>query len=173
MRTLTGPHTTGGSLASRRAYTGARSCRDAPCSRGRGFTVIELLVVIVILGIVAGMVTLSVAPSEQRRLTEELDRLAALFRLAHDEARISGRAITWEAGADGYRFLVSDDERGGNESDDPLRPRIWPFEVQEVDAPEIVFGREPLMSPVRVEIVTPTRVVIMDIDAFGELTVVQ
>ena len=45
--------------------------------------------------------------------------------------------------------------------------------MPEVDAPEIVFGREPLMSPVRVEIVTPTRVVIMDIDAFGELTVVQ
>ena len=124
MQTLTGPHTTGGSLASRRAYTGARSCRDAPCSRGRGFTVIELLVVIVILGVVAGMVSLSVAPSEQRRLTEELDRLAALFRLAHDEARISGRAITWEAGADGYRFLVSDDERGGNESDDPLRASL-------------------------------------------------
>ena len=42
-----------------------------------------------------------------------------------------------------------------------------------VDAPEIVFGREPLMSPVRVQIATPKRMVIMDIDAFGELTVVQ
>ena len=51
--------------------------------------------------------------------------------------------------------------------------RAWPFEVVAVDAPEIVFGREPLMSPVRVQIATPKRMVIMDIDAFGELTVVQ
>jgi hypothetical protein len=29
------------------------------------------------------------------------------------------------------------------------------------------------MSPVRVQIATPTRVVIMDLDAFGELTVLQ
>jgi general secretion pathway protein H len=173
MQRLTCPITAGSSFAWLPARSEKRSSVDLPRSCVCGFTVIELLVVIVILGIVAGMVSLSIAPSEQRRLTEELDRLAALFRLAHDEARISGRAITWQAGAEGYRFLVSDDEQGGIESDDPLRPRTWPFEVQAVDAPEIVFGREPLMSPVRVEIVTPARVVIMDIDAFGELTVVQ
>ncbi len=173
MQALTWPITAAGSFACRRACSEKHSRADASRSRAGGFTVIELLVVIVILGIVAGMVTLSVAPSEQRRLAEELDRLAALFRLAHDESRISGRAITWQADSDGYRFLVADDERDASESDDPLRPRRWPFEVQTVDAPEIVFGREPLMSPVRVEIVTPARVVIMDIDAFGELTVVQ
>jgi general secretion pathway protein H len=173
MQALTRSNTAAGFFGRRRACfeENSHACPPRPCSGG--FTVIELLVVIVILGIVAGMVTLSVAPSEQRRLTEELDRLAALFRLAHDEARISGRAITWQAGADGYRFVVSDDERDASEPDDPLRPRTWPFEVQAVDAPEIVFGREALMSPVRVEIVTPTRVVIMDIDAFGELTVAQ
>jgi len=142
-------------------------------SRGRGFTLLELLVVIAILGIVAGMVSLSIAPSEHRRLNEELDRLAALFRLAHDEARIGGRAITWQADATGYGFVDSEGERGGATSDDPLRRRTWPFEVQGVDAPEVVFGREPLMSPVRVQIATPDRMVIMDVDAFGELTVLQ
>ncbi len=173
MQALTCSDFAAGFLACPRACSGKRLYACRPHLWTRGFTVVELLVVIVILGIVAGMVTLSVAPSEQRRLTEELDRLAALFRLAHDEARISGRVITWQASADGYRFLISDDEPDASESDDPLRARTWPFEVQTVDAREVVFGREPLMSPVRVEIVTPTRVVIMDIDAFGELTVVQ
>ena len=158
----------------------AEQCLQSPCPghrkvlrKGAGFTLLELLVVIAILGIVAGMVSLSIVPSEDRRLSEELDRLAALFRLAHDEARVMGRAISWRADDGGYWFIESDGERGGAASDDPLRARAWPFEVVAVDAPEIVFGREPLMSPVRVQIATPKRMVIMDIDAFGELTVVQ
>ena len=139
----------------------------------RGFTLLELLVVIVILGIVAGMVSLSIEPSEGRRMTEEVERLAALFRLANNEARVSGRTITWQADHDGYRFLESEDVRGDGNDDDPLRPRAWPFEVRSVDAPDLVFGREPLISPVRIQIATSTRQIVMDIDAFGELQVLQ
>jgi len=139
----------------------------------RAFTLLELLVVIAILGIVAGVVSLSIAPSEQRRVGEELERLAALLRLAHDEARVSGRAITWQADLHGYRFVRADDDDGEVATAGPLRARDWPFEVQRVSAPEIVFGREPLLSPARVEIATSGRVVIMQINAFGELAVVQ
>jgi general secretion pathway protein H len=173
MQPVTSPTVCASFAPGARSGSQGRFKAKVPTSREGGFTLLELLVVIVILGIVAGMVSLSIAPSEQRRLTEELDRLAALFRLAHDEARVGGIAITWQADAEGYRFLVSDGERGGIGSDDPLRARIWPFDVREVIAPDIVFGREPLMSPVRVQIATPTRVVIMDLDAFGELTVLQ
>lgn len=145
----------------------------ATAATARGFTLLELLVVIVILGIVAGMVTLSVAPSEDRRLTEEIDRLAALFRLANDEARVTGRAIRWRADLDGYQFLESETVRGVVDDDDPLRPRAWPVEVRLVEAPELVFGREPLMEPVRVHIATSRRDIVMDIDAFGEVEVTQ
>jgi type II secretion system protein H len=137
------------------------------------FTLLELLVVIAILGIVAGVVSLSIAPGEQRRLDEELARLAALFRLAHDEARVAGRAITWQADLGGYRFVRADDDDVEVTADGPLRERDWPFEVRRVIAPEIVFGREPLLSPARVEIATSRRVVIMQINAFGELAVQQ
>ncbi len=132
-----------------------------------------MLVVLVILGIVAGMVSLSVAPGEHHRMTYEVDRLAALFRLAHDETRVSGQPITWTADLDGYRFLVGDAVRGDDMPDDPLRPRAWPFPVQRVDAPVIVFGREPLLNPVQIRVAGTERVLTLHLDEFGTLTEVR
>ena len=139
----------------------------------RGYTLLELLVVIAILGIVAGMVSLSVAPAETRNSTEEVNRLAVLFRLASDEARISGQPIAWQADINGYRFVQSDGVRGESDSDDPLRPRDWPFEVRALHAPEVVFGREPLMAPAQIQIVTMSGEIDVEIDAFGEIEVAR
>lgn len=139
--------------------------------RARGATLLEILVVIVILGIVAGMVSLSIAPGETRRVSEEIDRLAALFRLANDEARITGRPIVWRADTDGYRFVQSDGVRGERDGQDPLRPRAWPFEVRQLDAPAIVFGREPMMDPTRLYIVTVTGEIAVEVDSFGQVNV--
>ena len=62
--------------------------------RRAGFTLIELLVVIAMLGIAAAVVALSVSGGEARLLREEAARLGALFRIAQDEARITGRTVS-------------------------------------------------------------------------------
>ena len=142
-------------------------------ARSYGFTLLELVVVIAILGVVAGLVSLSAAPAEHRRVDEELDRLAALFRLAHDEARISGQTITWEADAKGYRFVTVDGVRGQADADDPLRPRHWAFQVRSVQAPILAFGREPLMVPARMHLQTSTDDLTLEINTFGEMTVLR
>jgi general secretion pathway protein H len=137
----------------------------------RGFTLLELLVVLVILGVAAGVVSLSVAPSEERLVEREAQRLATLFRLAQDEARVRGRPVSWEADAQGYRFLM-----GGQKlqaADDPLRPRAWPFPVQHVVAPPLAFGPEPLLPPTEIRIVTPGRELVLALDAFGTVLVKQ
>lgn len=134
----------------------------------RGFTLLELLVVVAILGIVAGAASLTFAPVEARRVDEESERLAALFRLAQDEARITAREITWRADASGYRFDGPARERTAN---DPLRPRAWPFPVARVEPAEVRFGREPLLAPMQLRVVTPTRVATLAIDAFGDVRV--
>jgi len=140
-------------------------------ARENGFTLLELLVVVVILGIAAGVVSLSVSPSEDRLVAEEAERLAALFRLAQDEARVSARPLTWQADTRGYRFVGSDGPRSDN-PDDPLRPRDWPFQVQRVVVPKLVFGAEPLLQPCEMQITTLTREVVLRLDAFGMMTVV-
>lgn len=140
-----------------------------PPSCAHGFTLLELLAVVVIVAIAAGVVSLHVAPSEERLLAEEGERLAALFRLAQDEARVSGRPLSWQADARGYRFVAHDPPN--DRADDPLRPREWPFRVQRVEAPTLVFGAEPLLPPAEIRIATSRQEVVLVLDAFGTLSV--
>src|SRR3954469_7510997 len=102
--------------------------------RERGFTLIELLLTVAIIGIAAGIVSLSVRSNETRKLSEEGDRLAALFRMASSEARVGGRSLVWEADLSGYRFrpLVADATYALRE--ELARQRAWPVQVRRVEA---------------------------------------
>jgi general secretion pathway protein H len=137
--------------------------------RRGGFTLIELLVVIALLGIAAAVVALSVSASDARLLREETARLGALFRIAQDEARITGRTLVWEADSAGYRFRLLDDEGARDWSDDVLRERAWPFEVRSIEGGRIVFGREPLLDPATLTITTAQTEARLVLDALGNL----
>jgi general secretion pathway protein H len=137
--------------------------------RRGGFTLIELLVVIALLGIAAAVVALSVSSSDGRLLREETARLGALFRIAQDEARITGRTLVWEADSAGYRFRLLDDEGARDLSDDVLRERAWPFEVRSIEGGRIVFGREPLLDPATLTITTAQTEARLVLDALGNL----
>jgi general secretion pathway protein H len=142
---------------------------EACSRRRRGFTLIELLVVIAILAVAAAVVALSVPGGDARLLREEAARLGALFRIAQDEARVSGRALLWEANLEGYRFRPLDAVAAREWSDDILRPRSWPFTVVQIEGGRIVFGREPLLDPVTLRIVTAEREALLALDALGNL----
>ena len=134
-----------------------------------GFTLVEILIVIAILGIAAAVVALSVSRSDARLLQEETARLGALFRIAQDEARITGRALVWEADLEGYRFRLLDEEAARDWNDEVLRPRAWPFAVRGIEGGRIVFGREPLLDPATLRIATAEHEARLALDAFGNL----
>ena len=135
--------------------------------RPRGFTLIELLLTIAIIGIAAGIISLSVRGAESRKLTEEGDRLAALFRMAASEARVGGRTLVWEADLAGYSFrpLVADSTYDLRE--ELARSRAWGVEVRAVNAHELMFTREPLRKPATVEIATADHRLRLALDATG------
>jgi general secretion pathway protein H len=89
----------------------------------------ELLVVLVIIGIVTGGALLSFGLlGQDRRLTEEADRLAALLDLAADRAELEVRDYGLRLRSDGYEFMVWAPRTRAWQPivDDALRPRRWP-----------------------------------------------
>lgn len=124
----------------------------------RGFTLLELLVVMVIVGITLGMVSFNTMPNGQQVLQNDAQRIALLLQLARDEAIVRNRPIAFEAEAERYRFLLRD----GNTwqvlaQDDLLRERefkrppvtfsISPPSLEQAASLRIVFGREPVDKP--------------------------
>ena len=80
--------------------------RHLPGLRCRGFTIMELMVVLVLIGIILSMTTLSVdiGGGQGRELEEEAQRLVTLIRMARDETIL--RAEDWQVVfyEDAYKF---------------------------------------------------------------------
>jgi general secretion pathway protein H len=100
-------------------------------ARAAGFTLIEILVVMLILVVVIGIVAanLSIGPEDRGR--EEAERLVLLLRSAREEAVLQGRLYAFAASAADYRFLTLN-ERGRlvPVADDLLRERRLPPDVR-------------------------------------------
>jgi len=77
--------------------------------RRSGFSLIELLVVITIIGIVMSIALLSIGLlGDDRDLQTEGRRMIALVRVAQDDATMQGREFGLEITANAYRFVEYD-----------------------------------------------------------------
>jgi general secretion pathway protein H len=93
----------------------------------RGFTLLEVLVVVVITAILVAALALSVGGTSERQLANASERFQALFGHACNQAELSGREIGAVITVGGYTFLRLDGDHwrefGG---DGELRARHWP-----------------------------------------------
>ena len=124
----------------------------------RGFTLLELLIVMVIIGITLGMVSFNAMPDTRQILQTDAQRIALLLQLARDEAIIRNHSVAFEVEADRYRFLMLDDQ-GWQVfvQDDVLRERefelspvnikLTPSIARPTHPLRIIFGREPVSKP--------------------------
>ncbi len=79
------------------------------CGRENAFTLIEILVVIVIVGIISAVAMLSFGIlGDDRNMQREARRLGSLIELANDEAMMQGRDYGLEIMLNGYRFVEHD-----------------------------------------------------------------
>ena len=70
----------------------------------KGFTLLELLVVVAIVAMASASVALAMRDSSRTQLEREAQRLAALLDSARSLSRLSGVAVVWIPTAQGFRF---------------------------------------------------------------------
>jgi general secretion pathway protein H len=96
----------------------------------QGFTLIELIVVMLLLVVIAGMVALNLGDDDAGEVREEAQRLALLLNTAQEEAILQGQLFALAVEKRGYHFLQL--TKNGTleplaKEDDVLRPRELPI----------------------------------------------
>ena len=113
----------------------------------RGFTLIELIVVITIVAIASAAISISLRDPAASQLEREAERLTGLLEAARAESRAAGVEVQWlplagDASGDQFRFV-------GLPASVPL-PRRWlgdAVAVEIVGARALKLGPEPMIGP--------------------------
>ncbi|WP_395703501.1 prepilin-type N-terminal cleavage/methylation domain-containing protein [Aquabacterium sp.] len=132
----------------------------------RGFTLVELLVVLVLIGISAGLISLALRDPSESRLEQEGTRLAALLEAGRAEARALGLPVRFELGStvpgDGFRFVGLPPQL--------KLPQRWLNEETQaeiVGARALQLGPEPIIGPQRIALRLGERQLLLATDGLG------
>ena len=107
-----------------------------PPRKNRGFTLIEIAVVMLIIVIILGVVSTNLEPNPEIAVRDEARRMALLLQDAQQESILQGRilAVAFEPG--GYTFLMLDDAGEFKPLDDEIlhaRPLTQGVTVSSID----------------------------------------
>jgi general secretion pathway protein H len=127
----------------------------APEPSEAGLTLVEMLVVLAVVGVMAGVVVLSAGSGSGRGAEVEARRLAARLDLAADEAMVTGHSVAFVGDKDGYRFLVQQAGQWRDETAPALEPYRLPsgLSLEGTGAAPIVIGADGGGNPLDLRLV--------------------
>jgi general secretion pathway protein H len=146
------------------------------CSAARGFTLIELMIVVALIAVAAGMVSLALRDPSSTRLETEAQRLSALLEAARAESRASGLAVTWVPSRvddeTNFRFV----QVSGTQSKAMAMPTRWldpQVRAEVVGAQAVQLGPEPLIGAQRIVLRLAHQQLQLATDGLGPFTIVN
>ena len=103
-----------------------------------GFTLLEILIVLVIVAIAASAVMLALPDSQRTLLERDAQRLTAMLEAARADARTLGVAATWRGDAQGFMFEGIAHRSG-------TTAWLSPLQIEPASA-TLVLGPEPMIG---------------------------
>jgi general secretion pathway protein H len=142
-----------------------------PRRAAAGFTLLELMIVVLIVAVATGMTALSLRDRSQSKLEEEGARLSALLESARTQSRIVGTEVRWQPlTTGGFQFL------GLPELAARELPSRWldsETHATIVGAPQLQLGPEPLLPAQRVVLQLGERQIAVGTDGLSPFQIVD
>ncbi len=117
-----------------------------------GFSLLELLIVITILGFILSMATLALPNTNEKLWKEDLQELTATLNQAREEVAMSGAPIRWVSSSQGWSFrqinLQGEERPLGN----PLQEKKWRLSPTLSSTEQLIINQEIFTSPMVIEL---------------------
>lgn len=150
--------------------TSATGKPDPRRTRREGFTLVELLMTVAIIGLAAGAVVLT-APDPRPSVAEDAERFAARLDRAREEAILSNRPVAVATSAEGYAFSTFDGARWAPLTDGPFGDELWSEGVSASDPARVVFDPTGVAEPATVTLTRDGRASRISVDGAGEVAI--
>ncbi len=153
-------------VTTRTSVPGSRPRRAAA-----GFTLLELMVVVLIVAIASGAVAVTLRDRSQNKLEEEGARLSALLETARTQSRIVGTDVRWAPLSDGGFKFIGLPSLATHEL--PTRWLDSDTTASVVGAPQLRLGPEPLLPAQRVVLHLGDRQIAVGTDGLAPFQIIN
>lgn len=143
----------------------------------RGFTLLELMVVVAIIAMATAAVTFSLRDDSGTRLEREALRLSAMLESARAQSLTSGLPVVWRVRPQGFEFIGLPRARAGDGPTPSEGAHQWlnadtaARVLQPPGATALVLGPEPLIPVQRIALGLGDRRLVLATDGLGPFRV--
>lgn len=141
----------------------------------RGFTLLELMIVVAIIALATAGVSLALRDSDSTQLEREALRLSALLESARAQSRTSGVPVLWRNTGSGFEFIgvapTPNDANGLADTRSWLSADTRALITQPAGAAALVLGPEPLIAAQRLQLLQGDRRLSLGTDGLAPFAV--